>query len=411
MNDLQTILIVFGLFIAITTVLSLNTRTNSIVIKNRYRVQFIVGGILVFLGKSRKPVNSKPLGKGFSYGLYSSVVIGITLFYVMLFPRLIGFIREFLRHIMGSAPAPQPVVVPLPLVFKSSQFLPYPVAYIIIALVIAIVLHELAHAVVALKEGVSVKSWGLGVLLLIPVAFVELDDVELNTASTKSKLNIVSAGIFANALASAIFLIVMISSVFFANHFLGNPIQAVMISDIDCSICNTSICPAKLANIEPNSIILSINNTVITSLNQFISIIRSASIGSNLSLYLCKSDLCWNKSLYLFAHRIDNPATPCIGAVFNSVTAFVKDSKVYVAQWFENLVLMLESITNINLSLFALNAIPLFITDGSLFIKLILETRGSRFNKILNLKIIDIVNSLIIAITMVIASYIILTYG
>jgi membrane-associated protease RseP (regulator of RpoE activity) len=113
----------------------------------------------------------------------------------------------------------------------------------------------------------------------------------------------------------------------------------------------------------------------------------------------------------LFAHRIDNPAIPCIGAVFNSVTAFVKDSKVYVAQWFENLVLMLESITNINLSLFALNAIPLFITDGSLFIKLILETRGSRFNKILNLKIIDIVNSLIIAITMVIASYIILIYG
>lgn len=412
MNDLQMILTVFGLFIVITTVLNLSTRNNPIIIRNRFRVQFTVGGVLIYLGKSRKSFNPKPLRKGFSYGLYASVAMGIILFYFLLFPKLIGFIGEFIKYTIGTAPAPQPVVVPLPLIFKSSSFLPYPITYIIIALVIAIVIHEAAHAIVALKEGVSVKSWGLGLFLLIPIAFVELDESELNSAPTKSKLNIVSAGIFANALASAIFFIIMLASAFLANQFLGNPIQAVAISDIDCSICNTTICPAKLANIEPDSIVLSINSTTITSLNQFINILRSASIGSNLYLYLCNSrGTCWNTTLYLFAHRKDSPLTPCIGAVFNTVTAFAKNSRVQIAQWFENLLLVLDSNINLNLSLFALNAIPLFITDGSLFMKFIYENKNSKIGRLFNLKIIDIVNSIILALTMVVATYVILTLG
>lgn len=401
------ILAVFVIFTTVTTLLSVYTRDKHISILNKLKIQFTIGGILIFVGKGRRASNPKPLNKGFSYGLMSSIFVGALLFYTMLLPKIVKSISDFISYVLGATTStPAPVVVPIPLLFKSTGILPYPLPYLLISIVVAVILHELAHAIVALKEGVSIKSWGVGLVLLIPIAFVELDDSELDTVQTKSKLNIISAGVFANALASVILIITAITATYMVTQIYGTPIQAVSIAGVDCSICNTSLCPAMVSGIEPNMVIESVNNTRIESLGHLLAILRNVSLGSNMSIRICDySGVCRDITLSLTAHRKDLPSTPCIGVVFTTVTAFMRDSRIFIARWFEELVFFMDSMITINFSLFVLNAIPLFITDGSLFLKYLL--RGHRnANRFVSLNIIDTVNALVIILAIVISSYI-----
>ncbi|MEM2512554.1 MAG: site-2 protease family protein, partial [Ignisphaera sp.] len=336
-----------------------------------------------------------------------SVFIGALLFYTMLLPKIIKFISDFISYVLGTTTStPTPVVVPIPLLFKSSGILPYPLPYLLVSIVIAVILHELAHAIVALKEGVSIKSWGVGLVLLIPIAFVELNDSELDMVQTKSKLNIISAGVFANALASAILIITAITASYIVTQIYGAPIQVASIAGVDCSICNTSLCPAKVSGIEPNMVIESVNNTRIESLEHLLATLRNTSLGSNMSIRICNySGVCRDITLRLTAHRKDLPSTPCIDVVFTTVTAFMRDSRIYIAKWFEELMLLMDSMITINFSLFVLNAIPLFITDGSLFLKYLLR-ESKNMNKFIALNIIDAINALVIILAIVVSSYI-----
>ncbi|MEM1525632.1 MAG: site-2 protease family protein [Ignisphaera sp.] len=407
MDDSQIILTIFVIFTAVTTILSVYARDKHIFILNKLKIQFTIGGILIFVGKGHRAFNPKPLNKGFSYGLMSSVFIGALLFYTMLLPKIIKFISDFISYVLGTTTStPTPVVVPIPLLFKSSGILPYPLPYLLVSIVIAVILHELAHAIVALKEGVSIKSWGVGLVLLIPIAFVELNDSELDMVQTKSKLNIISAGVFANALASAILIITAITASYIVTQIYGAPIQVASIAGVDCSICNTSLCPAKVSGIEPNMVIESVNNTRIESLEHLLATLRNTSLGSNMSIRICNySGVCRDITLRLTAHRKDLPSTPCIDVVFTTVTAFMRDSRIYIAKWFEELMLLMDSMITINFSLFVLNAIPLFITDGSLFLKYLLR-ESKNMNKFIALNIIDAINALVIILAIVVSSYI-----
>jgi len=73
-----------------------------------------------------------------------------------------------------------------------------PLTYGILAIVIGIVLHELAHGVVARSQGIGVKSLGI-LWFVIPVgAFVEQDDAEMMAASRRKRDRVAAAGVLAN---------------------------------------------------------------------------------------------------------------------------------------------------------------------------------------------------------------------
>lgn len=73
-----------------------------------------------------------------------------------------------------------------------------PLGYGLVALIIGVVLHELAHGIVARSQGIGVKS--LGVLwLVIPIgAFVEQDDEDMTKAPRRRRDRVAAAGILAN---------------------------------------------------------------------------------------------------------------------------------------------------------------------------------------------------------------------
>ncbi|KAG7231276.1 hypothetical protein INR49_012107 [Caranx melampygus] len=71
-------------------------------------------------------------------------------------------------------------------------------AYFFIALLLSGVIHELGHAVAALREQVRVNGFGMFVFVLYPGAFVDLFTTHLNLISPTQQLRIFCAGVWHN---------------------------------------------------------------------------------------------------------------------------------------------------------------------------------------------------------------------
>ncbi len=79
-----------------------------------------------------------------------------------------------------------------------------PLTYGLVALFIAIIVHEFSHGLLSEAEGMSIKSLGLGVLVAIPLAFMEPDEEGIKKASSRSKMKMFAAGPAANIAAFTI---------------------------------------------------------------------------------------------------------------------------------------------------------------------------------------------------------------
>uniref|UniRef100_A0A3Q1FNA0 Membrane-bound transcription factor site-2 protease n=1 Tax=Acanthochromis polyacanthus TaxID=80966 RepID=A0A3Q1FNA0_9TELE len=71
-------------------------------------------------------------------------------------------------------------------------------AYFFIALLLSGVIHELGHAVAALREQVRVNGFGMFVFVVYPGAFVDLFTTHLNLISPAQQLRIFCAGVWHN---------------------------------------------------------------------------------------------------------------------------------------------------------------------------------------------------------------------
>ena len=77
---------------------------------------------------------------------------------------------------------------------------------LLIGIAIIFFVHEFSHGIVARKEGISLKSMGLLLLVVIPGAFVEPDEEEMKKASPLTRVKVYSAGSLANFIVAALFL-------------------------------------------------------------------------------------------------------------------------------------------------------------------------------------------------------------
>jgi membrane-associated protease RseP (regulator of RpoE activity) len=84
-----------------------------------------------------------------------------------------------------------------------------PLGYGLFALIVAVVLHELCHGVLARANNIGVKSLGV-LLMVIPLgAFVEQDEKEMNAAPARQRDRVAAAGIMANFVLAILFLLIM----------------------------------------------------------------------------------------------------------------------------------------------------------------------------------------------------------
>jgi membrane-associated protease RseP (regulator of RpoE activity) len=101
------------------------------------------------------------------------------------------------------APGAETVVVPGAILV--------PFWYWIIAIGLLVIVHEGLHGIMSAAQYVKLKSMGWGVLLVIPMAFVEPDEEQLKKKSAWTQLRVFAAGSFANFMLAGVCIALIIS--------------------------------------------------------------------------------------------------------------------------------------------------------------------------------------------------------
>jgi membrane-associated protease RseP (regulator of RpoE activity) len=132
--------------------------------------------------------------------------------------------------------------------------------YILLGLVIAIVVHEFSHGILALVDKIKVKSLGI-LYLIVPIgAFCEPDEEEVKKTGILSRMRIYAAGPTAN------FIVVLVSILLFSFLFMSAVQPAADGVSVFVVVKDT---PAAMANIAPGMIITSLNNSKVTNQTEF----------------------------------------------------------------------------------------------------------------------------------------------
>jgi membrane-associated protease RseP (regulator of RpoE activity) len=156
-----------------------------------------------------------------------------------------------------------------------------PFVYGWIAIVVAIVIHEGAHGIIARNVGFNVKSSGLLFFLIIPIgAFVDVDEEQIKTAKARPALKVMAAGVGANTIigvACLIGLLLIVGS-------LSPAINGVYVSDV------TEGMPAKTAGLQTRDVLVSIDNTTISNSTQLRKILDNKTAGDTVLVTVARGD-------------------------------------------------------------------------------------------------------------------------
>jgi membrane-associated protease RseP (regulator of RpoE activity) len=130
------------------------------------------------------------------------------------------------------------------------------IGYILLGLIIAIVVHEFSHGILALVDKIKVKA--LGVLyLIVPIgAFCEPDEEEVKKARILPRMRIYAAGPTAN------FVVVLLCILLFSAVFMP-AVQPAAEGAVVFTVDTNS--PAKHIGLQPGAIITSFNDTRISN--------------------------------------------------------------------------------------------------------------------------------------------------
>jgi len=175
----------------------------------------------------------------FGYASFLGLVLSAAFFYYSTINMFI--VKYVVRPAEGTPPAFVPLIPGLTLSWTDA-------VYIFLAVGIAALFHELAHAYVARANGVKVKDAGLAFFLFIPAAFVEPDEDEIKKAPIRARLQVYSAGVGANLVLAAIFLAV-----------ISSLLSGALILSVEPGS------PADQAGLEPGMVIIAVNGTPVES--------------------------------------------------------------------------------------------------------------------------------------------------
>jgi len=243
-----------------------------------------------------------------------------------------------------------------------------PLGYGLLALATVLIVHEFSHGILARVEKVSVKSVGLLLFAILPGAFVEPDDDEMEKIPRLGKMRIYAAGSVANmALALvAIILISIISTYAIPGNFHEDGVQ---ITNILKNVPASNI-------LESGMIIKSINGQQITDTNSYINALSNVkpnekiSIGTDKGIYhLTTGTNPYNKSIgYLGVYSTKH------FAVNKDVSNIFGNDLPWI--WFD-LANLLQWIFILNISIGMFNLLPIKLLDGGYLLKELLSFKLS----------------------------------
>ena len=181
----------------------------------------------------------------------------------------------------------------------------------LIALATVLIVHEFSHGILSRVEKINIKSIGLLLFAIIPGAFVEPDEEELNELSRPAKMRIYVAGSMANLTLAAIALIIM--------TVISSFIVPVVFED-EGVVVNRLTEDANAKNyMSEGMIIKSINNLTVTDIDSFQKAANTLKPNDTVNIHTDQGD-------YSFQLKT-NPMNKSIG--LNNVIADDFDNQFY----------------------------------------------------------------------------------
>jgi membrane-associated protease RseP (regulator of RpoE activity) len=159
---------------------------------------------------------------------------------------------------------------------------PYlPIIYGWIGILVTILVHEVAHGIIARNVGINVKSSVLLFLLVIPVgAGVDVDEEHLEKAPIKDSTRILASGVGGNVLIG----IVCIALVLVITSGLSPVVDGLYITKVIEGL------PANNAGIIAGDVITIVNNQQIRTIDDFESIMEGKNVGDIIELKVVRGE-------------------------------------------------------------------------------------------------------------------------
>ncbi|MFA5860935.1 MAG: site-2 protease family protein [Candidatus Thermoplasmatota archaeon] len=151
-----------------------------------------------------------------------------------------------------------------------------PVGYGIVAIILALVIHEGSHGVIAYASRMKVKSLGL-LMFIVPVgAFVEPDEEDLERSTTREKNRVFAAGPTSNIV------LAVVAGILLSTVFLGvlTPVQ-------DHGVLATTIqgeSGASVAGLQPLDRIITVEGTSVNSRGDFSRALNGTAAGQQVGV-------------------------------------------------------------------------------------------------------------------------------
>jgi membrane-associated protease RseP (regulator of RpoE activity) len=146
---------------------------------------------------------------------------------------------------------------------------------------IILISHELSHGVASRAEGIRVKSTGLILLAIIPGAFVEPDEEDLNKAKKSSQARVYAAGSTTNILIALIALGLMLNAPYVLSPFYQtNPI-GIQVPEIVAGSPADGV-------LKTWDVILSVNGSATTETQSFAKILNTITPNSTVPIVVMR---------------------------------------------------------------------------------------------------------------------------
>jgi len=164
------------------------------------------------------------------------------------------------------------------------------IGYIVLALVVAMVVHEFSHGILTFASKLKVKSLGI-LYLIVPIgAFCEPDEEELKKAKIKSRMRVYAAGPTSN------FVVVLLSILVFSFVFMSAVQPAA--DGVGVFYVGEGT-PAEEIGLSPGMIITSVNNTKITDDEGFLKIMNKTQYKQSINISYTKGKKTFTKEVRL----------------------------------------------------------------------------------------------------------------
>ena len=227
----------------------------------------------------------------------------------------------------------------------------------IIAIFIVATVHEFSHGILARANNVKVKSSGFAFLGPILAAFVEPDEKELSKKKKFAQLSVFAAGPFSNIVLGLI--IVLISSITIVPLVASiTEYSGVQVVSVEENL------PASEAGLQPNDILLEVNNIKVKTTENFTEIMKTTKPNQKITITTT------NKTFTLTTkeHPQGKPQG-YIGIVTSPVKSGIKeDAKEKYGSFLPALIIWLSRLIFwlyvINLGVGLFNLLPIGPLDG-----------------------------------------------